>query len=135
MQEISINGWAILVCIVSNFMVGGLWYSPGLFMKSWLEMSGVNKKKFDAGLSKALLGDLFSSFLIAFVLVHAIRYAGANDLGQGLFVTFWNWLAFVAAIQFGSVTYEHRPLKFFAINAGYRFVTMMIMGAILTLWK
>jgi hypothetical protein len=27
------------------------------------------------------------------------------------------------------------PFKFFAINAGYRFVSMMAMGSILTLWK
>jgi hypothetical protein len=33
------------------------------------------------------------------------------------------------------VTYEHRPFKYFAINAGFRFVAMLVMAGILTLWK
>jgi Protein of unknown function (DUF1761) len=135
MREISINWWAVLAAVASNFVIGGVWYSPALFAKPWLEMSGVSKPVFDSGLPKALIGDLFSSLVMAFVLAHAIRYSGANDLSHGLLVTFWIWLGFVAAVLLGSVTYEHRPFKFFAINAGYRFVAMMVMGSILTLWK
>jgi hypothetical protein len=56
-------------------------------------------------------------------------------VAQGLLATFWCWLGFVAAAMIASVTYEHRPFKFSAINAGYRFVSMMAMGAIVTLWK
>src|SRR5258708_5612187 len=135
MREISINWWAILAAVASNFVVGGVWYSPALFVKPWLAMSGVSKPEFDSGLPKALVGDLFSSLLMAVALVHVIRYAGASDLEQGLFVTFWCWLGFVAAVLLASVTYERRPFKYFAINAGYRFVAMMVMGLILTLWK
>jgi hypothetical protein len=135
MLNVSINWWAILVAVVSNFVIAGVWYSPALFVKPYLTMSGVSKPEFDAGLPKALLVDLFSFLAMAFVLVHVIRYAGANDLGHGLFVTFWVWLGFVAAVLLGSVTYEHRSFKYFAINAGYRFVALMVMGSILTLWK
>jgi hypothetical protein len=135
MQEVSINWSAIIAAVLLNFAIGGLWYSPALFFKPWLEMCGVGKSEFDKGLPKALVGDFFTSLAMAFVLVHSIRYAGANDLVDGLFVTFWNWLGFVAAVLLGSVTYEHKPLKFLAINAGYRFVAMMAMGAILKLWK
>ena len=135
MQPVTINWWALIVAVVSTFVIGGVWYSPALFMKPWLAMSGVNKAEFDKGLPKALLGDLFASMVMAFVLVHAIRYAGASNLGQGLFVSFWNWLGFVAAVLLASVTYEHRPFRYFAINAGYRFITIMVMGSILTLWK
>ena len=135
MQDIAINWWAILAAIVVNFVIGGIWYSPALFIRPWLAMSGLSKADFDRGLPKALAGDFVASLVMAFVLAHAIRYAGADNLGQGLFVTFWNWLGFVAAVQLGSVTYEHRPWRFLAINAGYRFVAMMAMGAILTLWR
>ena len=78
---------------------------------------------------------MFASTAMAFVLAHAIRYASAGTLAQGLLVTFWCWLGFVAVVMIASVTYEHRPLKFFGINAGYRFVTMVAMGSILTLWR
>lgn len=135
MQEVSINIWAILAATLSNFVIGGIWYSPLLFVKPWMKMAGVNASQMKAGMPRALIVDLFSSLIMAFVLLHAIRYAGASDLGQGLFITFWNWLGFVAVVLIGSVTYERCPFKYFAINAGYRFVSMMAMGAILTVWK
>jgi hypothetical protein len=135
MQTVTMNWWALVVAVITNFVIGGVWYSPALFMKPWLAMSGVSKAEFDRGLPAALAGDLFASTAIAFVLAHAIRYAGAGNMAQGLFVTFWCWLGFVAAVQIASVTYEHRPFKYFAINAGYRFVSMMAMGSILTLWR
>ncbi len=135
MTHIEINWWAILAAMAANFIIGGVWYSPVLFGKPWLDMAGVGKRKFEAGLPIALLVDLVSSFLVAFVLVHAIRYAGAHDLATGIFVTFWVWLGFVATVLIASVTYEHKPFQYFAINAGFRFVAMMTMGAILTLWK
>ncbi len=56
-------------------------------------------------------------------------------MAQGLLVRFWCWLGFVAALMAASVIYEHGPFKYFAINAGYRLVSMMAMGSILTLWK
>jgi hypothetical protein len=135
MQAISINWWAILVAVASNFVVGGAWYSPSLFIKPWLEMSGVSKSEFDSGLPKALVGDLVSAVVMALVLDQLLRSSGVTDLSHGLFVTLWIWLGFVVTVLLGSVTYEHRPSKFFAINAGYRLLTMMVMGAILTLWR
>jgi hypothetical protein len=135
MQAISINWWATLAAVASNFVIGGVWYSPALFVNSWLEMSGVAKSDFNSGLPKALVGDLFSSVAMALVLDLVLRSTGTADLGHGLFVAFLMWLGFVAATLLGSVTYEHRPIKYFAINAGYRLVAMMSMGAILTLWR
>ncbi len=135
MQTVTMNWWALAVAVVTNFVMGSIWYSPALFIKPWMAMSGVKKAEFDKGLPTALVGDLFASTAMAFVLAHAIRYASAGTLAQGLLVTFWCWLGFVAAVMIASVTYEHRPFKYFAINAGYRFATMMAMGSILTLWK
>src|SRR6185503_759357 len=72
MQPVAINLWALLAAVVASFVVGGIWYSPLLFMRPWLAMAGVDKARFDAGLPKALVGDLIGSLLLAFVLVHAI---------------------------------------------------------------
>ena len=135
MQAVSINWWAILAAVASNFVIGGLWYSPALFFKPWLEMSGVKKSDFDAGLSKALAGDLISATAMALVLDHIIHWSNVAGLAQGLLLAFCIWLGFIATVLLGSVTYEHKPFKFFAINALYRFVTVMLMGAILTLWE
>jgi hypothetical protein len=135
MQAISINWWAILVAVASNFVIGGLWYSPALFMKPWLDMSGVKKSDFDAGLPKALAGDLIAATAMALVLDHIIHWSNVAGLAQGLLIAFLIWLGFIAAVLLSSVTYEHKPFKFLAINALYRLATVMAMGAILTLWQ
>lgn len=135
MQAISINWWAILAAVASNFIVGAVWYSPALFIRPWLEMSGVKKSDFDAGLPKALVGDLISSTAMALVLDNIIHWSNVADLAQGLFLAFCIWLGFIATVLLGCVTYEQRPFKFVAINALYRLVTITLMGAILTLWR
>jgi hypothetical protein len=130
----SINWLAIVAAAATNFFVGGLWYSPALFIKPWMAMSGVSKAVFDAGLPKALIVDLLASLAMALGLNQVLRLAGVNDIGGGLAVAFWVWLAFIAAVLIGTVTHEHRPLKFFLINAGYRLVTLLIMSIILAPW-
>ena len=31
----TLNTWAILVAALSSFLIGGLWYSPMLFVSAW----------------------------------------------------------------------------------------------------
>lgn len=137
MQEIIPNPWALSACVVLRMAVGALWYSPPVFLKPWMKMSGVSPKQMQAGMLKALVSDLLLSLLMAFVLLHAIRYALgplSRDLGQGLAVAFFNWAGLVLPVQWGIVTYEHKPFKYFAIVSGYQLLTLLGMGAILTLW-
>jgi hypothetical protein len=114
----AINWWAILIATVSNFIVGGMWYSPALFIKSWLEMSEVSKSTFDAGLPKALVGDFFTSIALALGLSQVLRLSDAVDLGHGLFVTLWLWLAFVVPILIGSVTLRAQATSIFCDQRG-----------------
>jgi len=92
MQFAPINWLAIGGALVATFMIGGLWYSPLLFVNSWLRTSGVNKQVFDAGLRKALVGDLFSAFATALVLNQVIRWSGITGVISGLIVAFLVWI-------------------------------------------
>ncbi len=130
-----INWLAIVAAVVSNFVIGGLWYSPVLFVNPWLRMSGVQKKVFDAGLPKALLGDLFSALAMALVMNQVMRWSGTTGLVSGITVAFVVWIGFVASVLLTQVTYEHRPFAFFAISSGYRLVTLQVMAAILNTWR
>ena len=135
MEFVAINWWAILAAVVSTFVVGGVWYSPALFLNQWLEMAGVEKANFNACLPRALFGDLIASIVMALVLNQVLVSSGAVELPRALLMTFLLWLAFVASVLLNSVTYEQKPVRYFAINAGYRLVVMMIMGAVLTFWR
>jgi len=86
------------------------------------------------GQGKSMAIEFGLGILMAFVLAHAIRYSGAQGIGEGLVCAFWNWLGFVAAFGFTSVNFEKKPLKLFYINQGFQLLTMLVMGAILVLW-
>jgi hypothetical protein len=137
MQEIVPNVWALVACVVIRMAVGALWFSPALFVKSWMKMAGVSDKQMKAGMGKAVATDLILSLVMAFVLLHAIRYAlplGSHDVGLGLAVAFVNWLGLIVPVQIGVMTYEHKPFKYFLIISGYQLVTILAMGVVLTLW-
>jgi hypothetical protein len=127
-----VNWIAIAAAVGSAFVIGGMWYSPLLFVNSWLEMSGVDKPAFDAGLRKALFADLLSAAAMALILNQVLRWSGATGLASGLLVALLVWMGFVASVLITEVTYEHRPFAFFAISSGYRLVTLEVMGAILS---
>ena len=134
MQSFPINWLAILVCVIFKQALGAAWYSPALFGARWSALTGVTQKDMQAGLVKALVPDVIGSLIMAYVLVHAVHYAGANTLLMGAAVGFLNWLGFVAVTHLGSVTFEKRPVALFALNMGYLAIALIVMGAILAIW-
>jgi Protein of unknown function (DUF1761) len=134
MQEFPINWFAILAAVIVKQAIGVFWYSPALFGPSWCKLAGFSEAEMKAGLAKALIPDVIGSALMAFVLVHAVHYAGANSWAQGAAVGFFNWLGFVAVATLGSVTFEKRPLNLYLINNGYLLLALLLMGAVLAVW-
>jgi hypothetical protein len=135
MREITINWLAFAIAVIARMALGAVWYSPPLFVKPWLTASGLTEAQMKAGLPKALAVDLVGTLIMAFVLVHAVRYAGAQSLGEGAAVGFLNWLGFVAVTTLSQTMHEHRPLKLWLIGSGYQLVALLIMGAILAAWS
>ena len=127
-----------LAVLVSGFLfwfLGAAWYSPALFAKPWMAALGIvpghEKKGFAAAMISSLVGDLIT----ALVMLHFVVWAGATSVGTGMFIGFLCWLGFFVAIQFPQGLYEQRPLKVFAINAGYWFVGLVGIGALLAVWR
>ncbi len=134
MREIPIHFFAILAAAVAKMVIGALWYSPALFLKSWFKLSGITEQQMKEGMAKALAVEFVGSLLMAFVLVHAIRYAEATTVPQGMAVGFFNWLGFVAVVTIGNVTYQRKPFKLFLLINGYLLISLLVMGAILAVW-
>ena len=134
MREIPIHFFAILGATITRVVIGALWYSPALFLNTWLKLAGVTEAQMKDGMGKAVAVDVVGSFIMAFVLVHAVRYAGATTAPEGMAVGFFNWLGFVAVVTIGTVTYERKPFKLFLLNNGYFLISLVVMGAILAVW-
>jgi Protein of unknown function (DUF1761) len=125
-----INLWAVLAAAVSAFVLGGLWYSPAVFLKVWSLESGIGYPPPKGGhparvFSVAFLFSLISAFAFAWwlgpkpELEHAAR--------QGLYVGF----GFVAA-SFGiNYQFANRTFKLWLIDAGYHVVQFVLYGVVL----
>ena len=130
------NDWAVLVSALILWFLGAVWYSPALFAKPWMAALGIvpnpdKRKGLLLGMVSSFIGDLF----VAFVLLHFILWSGASSFGAGAFVGFLSWLGFYAATQFPQGVYEGRSPRLFAINAGYWFVGLVIVGGVLAVWR
>ena len=134
MQSFPINWLAILVCVIFKQALGWAWYSPLLFVDRWKRLTGVTQADIQAGMVKALIPDVIGSLIMAYVLVHAVHYAGATTLLMGAAVGFLNWLGFVAVTHLGSVTFEKHPFELFVLNMSYQAIALIVMGAILAVW-
>ncbi|MBV8475081.1 MAG: DUF1761 domain-containing protein [Acidobacteria bacterium] len=134
MQHFSINYVALLVAAITRFILGGIWYSPVLFGKPWQGLTRCSPEEMKARLPKIIPADLISSYIIAFVLVHAVHYAGATTAGLGAAVGFFNWLGFVAMTTLMATLYEKRPFKLFLITNGFQLLSLLLMGAIVAVW-
>jgi Protein of unknown function (DUF1761) len=136
MHHLHLNHWALLVSALILWFLGAIWYSPVLFAKPWLALlkidpSKTNSKTMVPGMIASFIGDL----IVSLVLAHIVYWSGADSCGWGVFIGFLVWLGFFAAPNLPQGIYEGRPFKLFAINNGYWLVGLMIVGALLAVWR
>jgi hypothetical protein len=125
-----VNPWAVLLAAVSTFLLGGLWYSPALFGRTWNEENGGEKPP----------GHPAQVFGISFVfsLIAATSFAfwlGANPaLDIALRGGALAGLGMVAA-SFGiNYQFAQRSFKLWLIDGGYHAVQFIVFGLVLGLW-
>lgn len=134
-EQIQFNYLAILAAAGSAFVLGGIWYAPGVFGRAWMRECGFTEE----ALKK--MGGTGRIFGVSFVLELLMAFNLAAFIGPKASLAFGTFAG--AAAGFGwvalamGVTYlfEHRSLKFFLINAGYHAVAFTMMGAILGAWR
>jgi len=127
----SINLWAVLAAAVSSFVLGGLWYSPMLFLKPWNKAMG--RSEDDNGHPARVFGLGFLYALVAAV-VFAMLLGPTPVLSEswkaGLLVGF----GFVA-MSFGiNYQFANRPIVAWLIDGGYHTGQFVLYGVILGLW-
>lgn len=129
----NLNWLAILMAALSTFVIGGLWYSPLLFMNAWLESIGYTKENIPKRNPALVFGLTFVfSFLMAFNLAMFIGNSTALFGMMAGLLAGLGWVSFAIAIL---ALFEHRSLKWVLINGGYMVVAFTVMGLILGAWK
>ena len=122
--------WRFVLAVVVYFALGGLWYSPVMFAKTW--MAALGKKASDmSGGGKSM----FFAFLPLIVMVFAEAYfahvTSTHGLWRGFYLGLKLGLGFVAAQAVLNNFFQKGNWKLVAIDAGYAVVGLGLAGAIL----
>lgn len=131
----TLNWFAIVVAALSNFLIGGLWYSKMIFGKPWMKENNFT----DDDLKKGNMAKIFG-FTFVFSLVMAFNLAMfLNDadttVSWGAIAGFLAGFGWVAMSIFIIGQFEQRSTKYMLIHGGYLTISFVVMGLILAAWR
>lgn len=130
------NTWAVLVCIVSNMIIGSLWYSPVLFGNTWLQLVGKSPADISrADANTSLMLSIIPAALSVIFLAIILSLVNASTVLDALIIGSILSAGLIGMSALNLVLFEDRSLKLAILNVGYSFVSFNIAAVILTLWK
>jgi Protein of unknown function (DUF1761) len=145
-----INWVAVLVAAIVIFVLGGLWYSPVLFVKPWIALQKKTEEQMRAEAASAnmpllYVGAAVTSLLIAVTLALILGHIGRDpaiaepgggvSAGHGAIIGFMCWLGFSASTSYATATFSGKPKQLWFIDTAYNLVCFVIAGIILAVWR
>jgi hypothetical protein len=130
-----VNWLAVLVAGIVMFALGAVWYTA-LFGQQWRKLMGVPEGAQPDGFVQAMVVGFIANLVEAYVLALFISYyTPASDAVSGALVGALAWLGFVITIMVPSIFYERKAPMLVIINGAYQLLGLVLMGAILGLWR
>lgn len=131
-----LNFFAIGLSILSNMVLGMLWYSPILFGKIWLKLvdlksSDISKDESNKYMSLALIPAILFMFSLAIIL----KLLNCGTVFDGFIIASILSIGFIGTSSFNLVLFENRKVKLTLIHVGYAFVSLNIASIILVIWQ
>ena len=138
MPPFDVNWIAILVAAIAAFALGALWYSRTRFGRQWMAAHGHTPEKLAAmqsSMGKTYAFSFITYLIMAMVIALLMGLTGGNSVGQGIVIAVLAWLGFGFTIGLNSNLFSGKPSSAFMIDAGYQFVHVIVMGAIIGAWR
>ncbi len=130
-----VNYGAVIVAAIVNMVIGFIWYSPGVFGKTWMSLTGKRMEDMRSRAGTTYAGAFVTALITAWILARFISLTGAQTMTRGAVIGFWAWLGFIATTTLGDVLFGGRPIKLYYLTNGYYLVSLIIMGALLGMWR
>ena len=128
-----VNIYAIIAATIVNIILGMFWYSPKFLGTLWAQEHQFDLAKLQAT-PLHYVGAILVSLVTASVFSLLIHGFHVFTLGEGLKFGFFIWLGFIATTHFSGVIWAGKPWKSYLIDVGFQFVSLLLMGAILSIW-
>ena len=120
---------ALIAAVVAAFVASSLWYSPLIFGKQLLELSGAGLNSDPAGAKIA--GEILRNIVLACVIARLIVLLKPSDWRHALGLGTLLWIGFPFLLLSGSVMWQNVPWMLAVIHAGDWLVKLVLMTAIL----
>lgn len=127
-----LNIWAILVAALSSFVLGGVWYSPLLFLKPWNRAVG-RSDDYEQKHPARVFGLSFVFALVA-AYVFALFLGPQPDLMAAIHKALLVGVGFVVMCFGINYQFADRPVSALLIDGGYHTAQFLVYGLILGLW-
>ena len=132
------NYWADLLAAVACFALQAAWYTA--FLNPWLHGIGRSREWLLSSVDRIpeslqYLTAFAASAVMAAAISCVTQLTGPQTAWRGMRCATALWLGFVLTTWATEYVFEVRPWSLLAINAGFWFIGMNLMGAIVGGWK
>ena len=106
-----------IVASVVSMALGMLWYSPVLFGRLWMQLSGIKEKKEKkSGMSISYLAAFIGTAVNAGAYIYLYEALAVVELLEAIKLGAIIWLGFMATTTLSSVLWEKKPVKLYLLN-------------------
>jgi hypothetical protein len=128
----------VLAAAAAVFVVGALWYSPLVLGRQWVAAHGYTEEKIRemrASAGRAYLVSFVCYVVMAAAVSVLVARIGVTSLKGGLKLGLFLGVGFAATLGLTANMFSEKKLSTWMIDAAYQIVYMMVMGAILAVWR
>ncbi len=131
-----VNWLAVLVAGVAAFVVGGVWYGA-LFAKAWMNIHSysADDPKFKKGVAMTYGGWFVLELIMALVIAILAINLSIADIGAGAMLGGALWIGVAVPFQLSDHLAHKRPMQAGIIDIGYSLATLVVIGAIIGVWR
>jgi hypothetical protein len=136
---VEVNWIGIILAVVAAMAVGFVWYSEGVFGPVWRRLAGHDADKAKKGMAGPMVATIIGAVLTAYILAH-MAYLSHAFFKNSFFMdsvntAFWLAIGISATTLLIHNSFERKPWKLTAISIGNRLVSLIVMGAVIGLFK
>lgn len=125
---------AVVVATLAGFFLGMLWYAKPVFGNAWMKELGLKKEDTTSSLVP-LIVTFIVTLILAFSLEVLIIGLDITSVQGAAFLGLFVGIFLLATNMLSDYLYNGWSKKLFLIQSGYRVVMLIIMAAILNLWR
>ena len=132
MEMKRVNFVALAVVTVAVFVASSIWYSPLLFGRQFLELSGATANAHPSPMRG--LFEFLRTFVLAFVIAQLIYRLNIADWKRALGLGLLLWVGFPVILLTGSILWQNVPWQLAAIHSGDWLIKLILIPVGIAAW-